>query len=70
MIGRTSAIVSHRVSAVMDADHILVLDQGRIVEQGTHAELIRMDGLYGQLQRRQLLAEAVAEGDDHLAARV
>lgn len=65
--GRTSVIVSHRVTAVMHADVILVLDDGRLAEQGTHAELLRRGGLYAALQRRQLLAEQVA-GDDLLAA--
>jgi ATP-binding cassette subfamily B protein len=57
---RTALIVSHRVSAVMDADWILVLDDGRIAEEGTHAELIGRDGLYAALLRRQLLSEALA----------
>jgi ATP-binding cassette subfamily B multidrug efflux pump len=57
LAGRTALIVSHRVSAVMNADQILVLDQGRIVERGTHAELIARAGLYGTLLRRQLLEE-------------
>lgn len=65
--GRTSVIVSHRVTAVMHADLILVLDDGRLVERGTHAELLRRGGIYAALQRRQLLAEQV-EGDDLLAA--
>jgi ATP-binding cassette subfamily B multidrug efflux pump len=65
--GRTSLIVSHRVTAVMDADLILVMDAGRLVERGTHAELLRAGGVYAALQRRQLLAEQV-EGDDLLAA--
>jgi ABC-type multidrug transport system fused ATPase/permease subunit len=60
-------IVSHRVTAVMDADRILVVDEGRIVEQGTHAVLLKRGGTYALLQRRQLLAESVAE-DDLLAA--
>ncbi len=64
--GRTSVIVSHRVSAVMHADQILVLDGGRLVERGTHRELLRRGGVYAALQRRQLLAEQV-EGDDALA---
>jgi ATP-binding cassette subfamily B protein len=65
--GRTSVIVSHRVTAVMHADLILVMDGGRLVERGTHAELLRAGGVYAALQRRQLLAEQV-EGDDLLAA--
>jgi ATP-binding cassette subfamily B protein len=58
---RTALIVSHRVSAVMDADWILVLDDGRIAEEGTHSELIGRDGLYAALLRRQLLSEALAD---------
>ena len=65
--GRTSVIVSHRVTAVMHADLILVLDDGRVVERGTHAELLRRGGVYAALQRRQLLTEQV-EGDGVLAA--
>jgi ATP-binding cassette, subfamily B, multidrug efflux pump len=65
--GRTSVIVSHRVTAVMHADLILVLDDGRLVERGTHSELLRQGGVYAALQRRQLLAEQVA-GDAVLAA--
>jgi ATP-binding cassette, subfamily B, multidrug efflux pump len=57
---RTSIIVSHRVSTVRDADQILVLDRGRIAERGTHDELIRRDGLYADLYRKQLLEEELA----------
>ncbi|MFL5517398.1 MAG: ABC transporter ATP-binding protein, partial [Gemmatimonadales bacterium] len=55
--GRTSIIVSHRLAAVRDADWILVLDGGRIVEQGTHVELIGRGGRYWELLRRQQLEE-------------
>jgi ATP-binding cassette, subfamily B, multidrug efflux pump len=63
---RTSVIVSHRVSAVMEADTILVVDDGRIVERGTHEELVRRGGLYSALQQRQLLVEGL-EGAQLLA---
>jgi ATP-binding cassette subfamily B protein len=57
---RTSIIVSHRVSTVRDADKIFVLDAGRIVEQGTHDELLRHNGLYAELHKKQLLEEELA----------
>jgi ATP-binding cassette subfamily B protein len=58
--GRTAVIVSHRVSAVMEADQILVLDTGTIVERGTHESLVAAGGLYSTLLRRQLLEETLA----------
>jgi ATP-binding cassette subfamily B protein len=64
---RTSLIVSHRVSAVMHADRIFVLDDGHIVQRGSHAELIAAGGLYTSLLQRQLLAEDL-ESDAPLAA--
>jgi ATP-binding cassette subfamily B protein len=57
---RTSIIVSHRISTVRQADQILVLDQGRIVERGCHDELVASQGIYAALHRRQLLEEELA----------
>jgi ATP-binding cassette subfamily B protein len=62
LAGRTSVIVSHRLVAVREADCILVLDQGRIVERGTHAELIAAGGRYWELLRRQQMEEELEEG--------
>ncbi|MBA2370089.1 MAG: ABC transporter ATP-binding protein [Chloroflexi bacterium] len=65
---RTSIVVAHRISTVKDADEILVLEGGRIVERGPHAELLRSKGRYAQMYRRQLLEEELEvdeERDQH-----
>jgi ATP-binding cassette, subfamily B, multidrug efflux pump len=60
MRSRTTIIVSHRISTVRNADQILVLDDGAIVERGTHDQLVARNGLYAELYRKQLLEEELA----------
>ena len=57
MAGRTSLVIAHRLSTILAADQILVLDRGRIVERGTHEELLMLGGLYAQLYETQFKRE-------------
>jgi len=61
MRGRTSILISHRISTVKDADLIVVLDGGKIVERGSHDELVALDGIYADLHRKQLLEEQLEQ---------
>ncbi|HPJ70817.1 MAG TPA: ATP-binding cassette domain-containing protein, partial [Candidatus Mcinerneyibacteriales bacterium] len=61
MKGKTSLVVAHRLSTVMDADRILVIHGGKIAEEGTHEELVAKEGVYHRLCRNQLLIEEQGE---------
>lgn len=60
LAGRTSLVIAHRLSTVLQADQILVVDEGRIVERGTHTDLLAADGLYAELYRTQFERQALA----------
>ena len=62
LAGRTAVIASHRVSAVRDANQVIVLHDGRVVERGTHASLISAGGRYSALLQRQQLEESLDGG--------
>ena len=59
--GRTTLIIAHRISTIQDADHILVLDEGRVAEYGTHEELLAMNGLYRSIYDKQQLEKQLHE---------
>ena len=63
---RTVLVIAHRLSTVENASRIIVIDQGGVVEQGTHAELLRNDAMYARLVKRQLLGfDSPARGTSH-----
>ena len=59
LTGRTSLVIAHRLSTVINADLVVVLDAGRVVESGTHAELVNAGGLYAELYRTQFERQAL-----------
>ncbi len=61
--GKTSIVVSHRISSIRGADQIIVVDEGRVVERGTHGELVAEKGLYASIYERQLLEAEMDEAD-------
>jgi ATP-binding cassette, subfamily B, bacterial len=58
MRGRTTLVIAHRLATVLEADRIVVMDEGRVVEEGAHAQLLARGGLYAHLARLQFAAEA------------
>jgi len=63
MEGRTSFVIAQRISTVLHADQILVLDKGEVVARGTHAELMEDSALYAEIYSSQLVEDSAVEGE-------
>jgi ATP-binding cassette subfamily B protein len=68
LIGRTSLVIAHRLSTIREADQILVIDEGRVRERGSHDQLLANGGLYGELYRTQFATQAMSENGSATAA--
>jgi subfamily B ATP-binding cassette protein MsbA len=68
MQGRTTLLIAHRLSTVIDADRIYVIDGGRVVESGRHGELLQAGGAYARLYRNALAEDAILDGPVTAAA--
>ena len=55
--GRTSFVIAHRLKTILNADYIVVLNQGEIIEEGTHEELLNLEGFYSELYHNQFVME-------------
>jgi ABC-type multidrug transport system fused ATPase/permease subunit len=62
---RTSFVIAHRLSTVRNADRVIVLDEGKLVEQGTHDSLLKLGGLYADLYQRQFYSPEAAQEDEN-----
>jgi ATP-binding cassette subfamily B protein len=70
MTGRTSFVIAHRLSTIRDANQILVIDRGEIVERGTHAELLARHGFYARLYASQFRGESQPQAASEFDATI